>query len=151
MAHPAADDCHTLPKPPSLPMLLRVLVATGCIALSIGGMVAALFGLAMVKGLAAGVVLLVWLAAMGALARMASAWVRQVQLGRDYSRRAFMLGVASLLALPLVLLYESTQADALLARLPLAAGVLVFEMVAASPAIVLAWHLNRFHARSREH
>ena len=61
--------------------LSRTLISVGALALSGGGLIAALFGLAMVKGVAAGVILLVWLAAFSALTRMLLAWIRDTELG----------------------------------------------------------------------
>ena len=81
--------------------LRRTLISVGALALSGGGLIAALFGLAMVKGVAAGVILLVWLAAFSALTRMLLAWIRDTELGERYSHQAFLLGCSSLLALPL--------------------------------------------------
>ena len=116
------------------------------IALSALGLFVAIFGLAMVKGLAAGAILLVWLSAMVALARMAIAWTHDTRLGRSYSRHAFLLGVASLLSLPLAMLAESPTSSHTVASLLSATSMLLFEIVIASPAIALAWHLNRFHS-----
>ena len=126
--------------------LSRTLISVGALALSGGGLIAALFGLAMVKGVAAGVILLVWLAAFSALTRMLLAWIRDTELGEPYSQRAFLLGCSSLLALPLATLPESLAIDNGLAALMRFTTILLFEIVVSLPAIVLAWHLNKFHS-----
>ena len=126
--------------------LRRTLISVGALALSGGGLIAALFGLAMVKGLAAGVILLVWLAAFSALTRMLLAWIRDTELGERYSHQALLLGCSSLLALPLATLPESLATDSGLAALMRFTTTLLFEIVVSLPAIVLAWHLNKFHS-----
>ena len=126
--------------------LRRTLISVGALALSGGGLIAALFGLAMVKGVAAGVILLVWLAAFSALTKMLLAWIRGTELGERYSHQAFLLGCSSLLALPLATLPESLAIDSGLAALMRFTTTLLFEIVVSLPAIVLAWHLNKFHS-----
>jgi hypothetical protein len=100
----------------------------------------------MVKGVAAGVILLVWLAACSALTRMLLAWVRDTELGAPYSQRAFLLGCFSLLVLPLATLPEALATDSGLAALMRFTTTLLFEIVVSLPVIVLAWHLNKFHS-----
>ena len=126
--------------------LRRTLISVGALALSGGGLIAALFGLAMVKGVAAGVILLVWLAAFSALTKMLLAWIRGTELGERYSHQAFLLGCSSLLALPLAPLPESLATDSGLSALMRFTTTLLFEIVVSLPAIVLAWHLNKFHS-----
>ena len=130
--------------------LRRTLISVGCISLSACGLLFALMGLAMVKGIVAAVILLIWLAAIAALARMSTAWVRDIRLGPAYSTHAFLLGIASLLALPFAALFESKMVDHTGGTLFGLAAMTLFEAVTVSPAIALALHLNRFHSDSRE-
>ena len=60
----------------------RTLISVGALALSSVGLIAVLFGLAVVKGLTAAAILLVWLAAFTALTRMVLAWIRDPVLGQ---------------------------------------------------------------------
>ena len=124
----------------------RTLISVGALALSSVGLIAALFGLAVVKGLTAAAILLVWLAAFTALTRMVLAWIRDTVLGQTYSKRAFLLGCSSLLALPLATLPEALATVSALSALMRFTTTLLFEIVVSLPAIALAWHLNKFHS-----
>lgn len=126
--------------------LRRSLIALGALAPSLVGLLAALFGLATIKGFAAAVIFLVWLSAIAALARMVIAWIQDKKLGPAYSRRAFLFGIASVLAIPMLMLIEAVASTSALTGLMQSTSVLLFEIAIAAPAIALAWHLNRFHS-----
>lgn len=130
--------------------LRRSLIALGALVPSLIGLLAALFGLATIKGIAAGVVLLVWLSAIAALARMVIAWIQDKKLGPGYSKRAFLFGVASMLAIPLLVVIEAVASTSALTALMQGTSILLFEIVISATAIGLAWHLNRFHSSSQE-
>lgn len=129
--------------------LVRLLVVLTCYGLSGFGLIAVIFGLPSVfssaGSLPGAITLLVWISAISALFRMSFSWVRNVRLGAQYSRRAFLLGLSAILVIPIFTLPQALGSHYQEASVQVVLLV-AMEVLLVLPAIVLAVYLNRFHA-----